>query len=166
MSQCCSFQLRQVTRDDYLIYNFTTKFDSIYPATILLTPSMELKSNTSDNISRIKHLSQLFKSLPNNLPLNPANSRYKFGLDSEELEEYGHWYALNHNLEICFQTHKLRGEPLKFTERGKSFDALLKVLQNGMREAPGDAELIMNWVERLIAAAMVSGATIVKQMSK
>lgn len=127
---------------------------------------MELKNNTSDNISRLKHLSQLFKSLPDDLPLNPANSRYKFGLDSEELEEYGHWYGLNHNLEICFQTHNLRGEPLRITERGKSLDALLKVLQDGMREAPGDVELIMNWVERLIAAAMVSGAQSVKQMAK
>ncbi|EGN99465.1 hypothetical protein SERLA73DRAFT_73991 [Serpula lacrymans var. lacrymans S7.3] len=119
---------------------------------------MELKSNTSDNISRIKYLSKLFKSLPDDLPLNPASSRYRFGLDGEELEENGHWYALNHNLEICFQTHNLRGEPLKITERGKSLDTLLKMLQGGMREAPGDAELIMNWVERLIAAAMVSGA--------
>lgn len=127
---------------------------------------MELKSNTSDNISRIKYLSKLFKSLPDDLPLNPASSRYRFGLDGEELEENGHWYALNHNLEICFQTHNLRGEPLKITERGKSLDTLLKMLQDGMREAPGDAELIMNWVERLIAAAMVSGAKNVKQTSK
>ncbi|EGO28001.1 hypothetical protein SERLADRAFT_435774 [Serpula lacrymans var. lacrymans S7.9] len=127
---------------------------------------MELKSNTSDNISRIKYLSKLFKSLPDDLPLNPASSRYRFGLDGEELEENGHWYALNHNLEICFQAHSLRGEPLKITERGKSLDTLLKMLQDGMREAPGDAELIMNWVERLIAAAMVSGAKNVKQTSK
>lgn len=127
---------------------------------------MELKTNTSDNISRLKHLGKLLKGLPNDLPLDPADSRYKFGLDGEDLEEYGHWYALNRNLEVCFQTHALRGESLKITERGKSLDVLLNFLQGGMREVPGEAELVMNWVEKLIAAAVASGAKIVKQLPK
>ena len=65
-------------------------------------PSAEL-------ISHINHLGNLLKNLPQNLPLNPlqSKSRYNFGLKTEHVEEEGVWFAFNKNLEACFETHTI-----------------------------------------------------------
>ncbi|KAN0094445.1 hypothetical protein V8E55_002732 [Tylopilus felleus] len=59
-------------------------------------------------IARIHHLQHLLENLPAyQLPLNPVESTYQFGLDVEHVAEEGMWYALNRSLEVCFETHKI-----------------------------------------------------------
>ena len=62
---------------------------------------------SSQLISRINHLGNLLKNLPEYLPFNPAVSCYSFGLDTEHVAEEGVWFAFNQNLEACVETHKL-----------------------------------------------------------
>jgi hypothetical protein len=66
-----------------------------------------LHGPASSLISRINHLGELLKNLPQNLPLNPLQSCYIFGLDTEKISEEGVWFAFNQNLEANFETHKL-----------------------------------------------------------
>ena len=53
-------------------------------------------------------------------PHNPEESNYHFGLDMDFINDEGArycWYAFNRNLEVCFETHKLRiGETIVFRE--------------------------------------------------
>jgi hypothetical protein len=61
-------------------------------------------------ISRINHLGNLLKHLPANLPLDPIESQYHFGLATSDVEEEGvwtMWFAFNRNREACFETHKI-----------------------------------------------------------
>ncbi|KAJ7793606.1 hypothetical protein B0H14DRAFT_3559550 [Mycena olivaceomarginata] len=47
-------------------------------------------------------------------------SSYAFSLDPDDFKDEGHAYTFNRALELAFQTHKLRGAQLLFTERGKT----------------------------------------------
>jgi hypothetical protein len=58
-------------------------------------------------ISCINHLGNLFKYLPKNLPLDPPNTGYGFGLDAEKVIKEGVWFTFNNCLEVSFQTHTL-----------------------------------------------------------
>jgi hypothetical protein len=71
------------------------------------TNTLALHGPASSLISRINHLGELLKNLPLNLPLNPLQSCYSFGLDTEKISEEGVWFAFNQNLEANFKTHKL-----------------------------------------------------------
>ena len=58
-------------------------------------------------ISCINHLGNLLRYLPENLPLDPSNTAYSFGLDPEHVTEEGVWFAFNNCLEVSFQTHTI-----------------------------------------------------------
>jgi hypothetical protein len=48
-----------------------------------------LHGPASSLISHNNYLGELFKNLPQNLPLNPLQSCYSFGLDTEKISEEG-----------------------------------------------------------------------------
>jgi hypothetical protein len=114
--------------------------------------------------TRAKHLFKLLKHLPTSILLDPPdeNSTYHFYLDPEDVAEEGSMFAFNRRLEVAFQTHKLRGSPLVFKERGKRIQALeiffkQNIKGNTLPDARGHQE---RWIERLIDAAVQSGAKI------
>ncbi|KAH7903146.1 hypothetical protein BJ138DRAFT_1107918 [Hygrophoropsis aurantiaca] len=125
-------------------------------------PSLPGPSSTL--ISRVDHLAQLLEHLPKSLPLNPAESRYDFGLDMEMVNEEGPWFAFNHNLEVCFETHNLRGGgTIVFRERGQHYNALIKMFKDTIKKLTSSLErdfLRETWLERLITAAQLQGAKI------
>ena len=129
-------------------------------------PSESQKQPTGpalDLISRINHLALLLKNLPLTLPLDPDHSTYKFGIDPDDEREEGLYYAFNHNLEVCFGTHKLQGKQLHFKERGDSgcYQNLIKMFKKVAKELPDQREFLReHWLERLITAANATGAKI------
>ncbi|KAG1802170.1 uncharacterized protein HD556DRAFT_1304341 [Suillus plorans] len=118
-------------------------------------------------ISRIEHLGRLLKNLPQSLPLDPPNSSYDFGLDTEMVEEEGVWFAFNRNLEVCFETHKLgRSGTITFRERGRRYEALVGMFKETVKKLAKDSEhdfLREVWLERLINAAQQQGAKDLRQ---
>ena len=125
-------------------------------------PSAEL-------ISRINHLGNLLKNLPEDLPLDPpqSESRYSFGLEMELVEEEGVWFAFNRNLEVCFETHQIPvGGSIVFRERGQRCQVLIKMFKEAVKALTKDAErdfLREVWLERLIKAAEMQGAKVPKK---
>lgn len=119
---------------------------------------------SSTLVRRIDHLKELLKHLPKSLPEKPQESTYHFGVNVEEVKrsDEGYWYFFSQNLEVCFQTHLLRDEPLLFKERGERLDGLIKFLKESMKWlSAADQELFRDsWLERLIQAAEASGAKI------
>ncbi|KAJ7905213.1 hypothetical protein B0H13DRAFT_1881222 [Mycena leptocephala] len=115
-------------------------------------------------ISRITHLHNLLCNLPESLPENPAHSLYQFHFDNDRLEMGGYFAAAGHALEVSFETHLLRiqGRPILFTERGCRHDDLQKFLKKAVKGmSPGERVTFQEaWIERLITAAMASGAKI------
>jgi hypothetical protein len=96
----------------------------------MTTPTSEDSGPSSQLISRIHHLQSLLENLPANLPLNPVESTYHFGLDAEPVEDEGVWYAFNRSLEVCFETHKLqKGGAIVFRERGTRYKDLIKTIK-------------------------------------
>lgn len=116
-------------------------------------------------ISRINHLGNLLKFLPDSLPLDPPDSKYYFGLDTDDVEQEGVWYTFNRNLEVCFETHKIpAGGTIVFCERGPRLVNLIKTFKNAITKLTVDADrtfLKEVWLERLIKAAELQGAKIV-----
>ena len=90
--------------------------------------------------ARFQHLRNLLKYLPVSLPLEPAETSYSFGLSQDDIDEEGLYYALNRNLEVCFQTHQLgRNQTLVFSERGLRLEqGLVGVLRQVLRDSPCD----------------------------
>jgi len=121
---------------------------------------------SSQLISRINHLGNLLKNLPENLPLNPAVSCYGFGLDSKCVAEEGVWFAFNQNLEACFETHKLPPNgTIMFQEQGHCYDALVKMFKETVKALPKDMDrdfLREVWLEWLIKAAELQGSKLPK----
>ncbi|KAJ7705055.1 hypothetical protein B0H17DRAFT_1193530 [Mycena rosella] len=118
-------------------------------------PSRELTS-------RIERLHDLLKHLPDSLPDNPSDSSYRFSLDPERLELGGYFGVAGHALEISFRTFELRDQPLMFQQRGSSLDDLPKMLKIAVKKMTnGERETFRaSWIERLIKAAVDSGAKI------
>ncbi|KAJ7178437.1 hypothetical protein C8R43DRAFT_942122 [Mycena crocata] len=120
-------------------------------------------------VSRIEHLQSLLRNLPASLPNNPADSPYRFWLSEDKLEDRGYFGEFSHALEVSFATHELRGAPIMFHQRGTSLDSALpslmkstvKKLTDGEREA-----FRTGWLERLITAALASGARIPPRATK
>ncbi|KAK6971316.1 hypothetical protein R3P38DRAFT_2813969 [Favolaschia claudopus] len=117
--------------------------------------------------TKMNHLGSLMKHLPQSLPLNPSatDSKYHFHLDPDDVKEEGEVYAFNRTLEVCFETHKLGGAKLLFTERGDRLVALEKffkafIKSESLPEARGHQN---RWIDRLIQAAKDSGAKIPKK---
>ncbi|KAJ7702083.1 hypothetical protein B0H14DRAFT_3649089 [Mycena olivaceomarginata] len=115
-------------------------------------------------ISRIEHLADLLHNLPSSLPEKPSHSLYNFWTDLEILKDGGHFSAVSHALEVSFETHLLglQGRTLVFTERGERLDTLVKFLKTGVKHmSPGERTTFQGaWLERLITAAVDSGAKI------
>lgn len=113
-------------------------------------------------VSRLDRLLALLKNLPISIPSDPEGSSYIFGLDEEDVQAEGIWYALNRNLEVCFKTFIRGNSDIVFCERGKRVEALVGFLRAAMKRAPdSEREMIRErWVERLIKAAERSGAKI------
>ena len=104
-------------------------------------PNPTPQGPSSELISRIHHLQQLLNNLPAHLPFNPETSTYHFGLDTELVNEEGVWFAFNRNLEVCFETYKIRsGGAIVFHERGDRFDALIKMIKATVKGLPTDKE--------------------------
>jgi hypothetical protein len=112
-------------------------------------------------ISCINYLNTLFTNLPESLPLNPATSSYNFGYDMAEAKEEGPYYALNHGLELVFATHELRGKTLLLTEHGSCLVNLIALMKDAVKKlSDSKCDMFKDvWVERLINAAKLSGAT-------
>lgn len=116
-------------------------------------------------ISRISHLGNLLKHLPENLPLDPIESHYHSGLATSDVEEEGVWFAFNRNLEACFETHKIAaGEVIVFQERGsRLLEALIQTFKEAVKKLTSDADrnfLKEVWLECLIRSAEQQGAKI------
>ncbi|KAJ7455838.1 hypothetical protein FB451DRAFT_1184129 [Mycena latifolia] len=115
----------------------------------------------------MNHLANLMKHLPNSLPLNPpaSGSESHFQLDPDDVKSEGMMYAFNRNLEICFETHKLRGGKLLFTEHGQRVLALKSFFKSVVKSQslPDARGHQLRWVERLTQAAIDSGAKIPKK---
>lgn len=116
-------------------------------------------------ISRINHLGNLLRFLPDSLPLDPSDSKYFFGLDADDVEQEGMWYAFNQNLKACFKMHKIpAGGTIVFCERGSHLADLIKTFKNMITKLTIDVDrtfLKEVWLERLIKAAELQGAKIV-----
>lgn len=126
-----------------------------------VTPKL-VTGPSRDLISRIERLQDLLKNLPESLPNNPPDSSYRFYLDTERLELGGFFGAAGHALEISFRTFALRDQPLRFLQRGSSLDDLPKLLKIAVKNMnDGERENFRtSWIERLITAAIDSGAKI------
>jgi hypothetical protein len=115
-------------------------------------------------ISRINHLGNLLRYLPESLPLDPSNTAYSFGLDAEQVAEEGVWFTFNNCLEVSFQTHTIPANgTIVFHERGKCFLALISLFKEAVKKLTKDMErkfLQEVWLERLIRAAELQGAKI------
>ena len=127
-----------------------------------------LHGPASSLMSCINHLGELLKNLPQNLPLNPLQSCYSFGLDTEKISKEGVWFAFNQNLEANFKTHKLppRGTII-FWERGLCHEQLILAFKNAVKGLTTDADrdfLHEVWLERLITAAELQGAKILAKL--
>jgi hypothetical protein len=121
----------------------------------------------SQLISRINHLGDLLKHLPESLPLDPTESHYNFGIDTEQVAEEGVWFAFNRTLEVCFETHLLGPNgTIVFRERGRRYEALIKLFKETVKSLPieNDRKFLQEiWLERLIKAAELQGAKIPKK---
>ncbi len=124
-------------------------------------------------IERINHLKTLLEHLPdsNELPLNPAESKYIFYLDPEVLsEDPSGIAALSHCLEVAFETwHRPDGE-IEFKEQGRRLsEDLIKFLKDAIKhhvKSEIDQAVFKEaWLERLIWAAVLAGAKIPAQSS-
>ena len=116
---------------------------------------------SSDLISHIHHLTTLLQNLPDALPLDPAETKYNFGLDADDVQEEGLYYAFNRNLEVCFATHQLQGRDIQLTERGTRYGALIKMFKEVAKEVPNNHDFLQqHWLERLISVAYRAGARI------
>ena len=117
---------------------------------------------SSKLISRIHHLQCLLENLPSTLPLDPVESTYHFGLDSEDIEEEDMWFTFNRNFEVCFETHKLtKGQTIAFRECGDQCMALIKTIKGAMKvlTTEQDCTLLRQvWIEQLIEAAKLQEA--------
>ncbi|KAK7020019.1 hypothetical protein R3P38DRAFT_2536334 [Favolaschia claudopus] len=122
------------------------------------------KGPPQELISRITHLRNLMKHLPQLLPENPPHLLYNFAFDKDKLEAGGYFSAAGYVLEISFKTSLLaiQGRPLLFTERGERHEELTKFLKKAVKEMkPGERDYFKSaWIERLITAAMASSAKI------
>ncbi|KAJ6554851.1 hypothetical protein B0H19DRAFT_1294878, partial [Mycena capillaripes] len=121
-------------------------------------------------VSRIEHFQDLLRHLPATLDENPTHSLYRFSIDPEILKQGGHFSAVGHALEVSFETDRLRlqGRPMLFIERGRRLDDLVKMLKIGVKYmSPGERTTFQEaWLERLIAAAVDSGAKIPSKKRK
>ncbi|KAJ7815906.1 hypothetical protein B0H14DRAFT_2603093 [Mycena olivaceomarginata] len=113
-------------------------------------------------IARIEHLRTLLRNLPTSLPENPPDSRYRFYLESDALEDRGYIGELSHALEVSFETHRLQGAPIRFLQRGSSLDSLPVLMKTAVKHmSSSDREVFWKaWLERLIDSAVASGAKI------
>ena len=127
--------------------------------------SMSTEGPSSDLISQINYLGLLLRNLPERLPCNPAGSKYQFGFDMDDLKAEGVHFAFNRNLEVCFETFKLRnGENIVIKEQGPQFDHLIAMFKRVVKEVPEERDFIKeHWLERLVTAAKESGAKIPKR---
>ena len=132
---------------------------STHPVTPQTTmqPSGHSLGPSSELISQIHHLQWLLENLLTHLPLNPAKSTYYFGLDMKLVDEEGlWWFAFNWNLEVCFETHKLRaGKMIILQKQGTWYDALIQIIKATMKALPNDKErtfLREVWLKHLIKA--------------
>jgi hypothetical protein len=131
---------------------------------MLVLPKESRTGVPSKYAAQLDHLQSLLKNLPESLPNSPPISTYQFGLDPDDItSELGSWYALNRNLEICFETY--RGLEITISERGSRIQSvvqhikgLLKMLSTSNRELT-----VEKWVEGLISAAVRVGAKIPTQ---
>ena len=79
--------------------------------------------------SHIEHLANLFRNLPETLPLNSNQSCYYFTADSADIKELGLYGAFSRNLEICFETFKSADGEIKLLERGDRINALVPFIK-------------------------------------
>ncbi|KAJ7885055.1 hypothetical protein B0H14DRAFT_2564022 [Mycena olivaceomarginata] len=93
---------------------------------------------------------------------------YNFAMDPERLEENDLLSALGHSLEIAFKTWKLGTAEVPFRERGPGLEALEGICKRAVRDmSPGDYAVFQDaWIERLIKAALDSGAKIPQKKRK
>ncbi|KAF8153458.1 hypothetical protein K438DRAFT_1778213 [Mycena galopus ATCC 62051] len=121
-----------------------------------------VKGPPKELIARIEHLRNLLKNLPDSLPENPSDSCYQFYLDEESLNMRSHFGAAGHALELSFDTCHLGGRPIEFHQRGSSLENLTKMLKFAVKymNTAERESFCEAWIERLIDAAVRSGAKI------
>ncbi|KAK6980814.1 hypothetical protein R3P38DRAFT_2808824 [Favolaschia claudopus] len=121
-----------------------------------------VKGQPRELVARIEHLRSLLRNLPQSLPENPPDSPYRFYLDPEKVDDIGYLGELGHALEVSFQTHLLHGEPILFRQRESNLEALPALLKTAVKNlSEKDRGTVKDaWIERLITAAVASGAKI------
>lgn len=114
-------------------------------------------------LSRITYLQSLLEHLPSSI----SERSYGFGLDPDDVEEEGKFYALNRNFEICFQTHTLAsGAPIPLC-RSKDYGTLIEMLKETTNGDPSGCGFLKDiWVEQLIRAAQALGAKVPEKFVK
>lgn len=111
--------------------------------------------------SRVEHLANLLRNLPETLPLNPDQSHYHFAADPADIEDLGLYGAFAHNLEICFEKFKSADEEIKLLECGDRFNVLVPFIKWVICKDPDCRDMVGTaWVEWLIQAARTAGAVI------
>ncbi|KAJ6523533.1 hypothetical protein DFH09DRAFT_1420673 [Mycena vulgaris] len=103
-----------------------------------------VKGPARELVARIKYLGSLLRNLPASLPENPPDSRYRFYLNTDKIEDRGHLGELSHALEVSFATHELRGAPIRFLQRRSSLEALPELLKTTpLRQGPADCSYLL-----------------------
>ena len=124
---------------------------------------------SSKLIARVHHLHHLLENLPSKLPLNPVETTYYFGLDSEHVDDEGIWYAFNCNLEVCFETHKIpSGGVIVFREQGARYKTLIEMIKVTLKMLSDNERTFLcdAWLERLISAVELQGAKVLPKCIK
>lgn len=130
----------------------------------ILVPGSKYKPGVpSSYMSRIKYLSNLFKHLPEHLPLQLELSTSSFLLDPSDISEKGYYCAFINTMGRCFQTHLNKGDgKIQIKERGPHLQDCITIIKTAAKyAAEEEREMIRDcWVEQLIAAAKEAGAKI------
>ena len=147
-----------------LEYNTTECFEHVECRlklnTIMLLAKTQSNKPTgvpSEYFARLRHLRTLLQNLPSTLPNNPEMSSYNFACDADDLEAEGFWYALNRNLEVCFETYQ---GPITIRERGSRITGVVPYIQDVLKHlSPAEREITREkWIEGIISAALRAGA--------
>ncbi|KDQ08406.1 hypothetical protein BOTBODRAFT_48244 [Botryobasidium botryosum FD-172 SS1] len=92
----------------------------------------------------------LLKGLPSKLPAVEYSFK-SFSVRDESVEVRGLVGAVNHELEVAFQTH-VKGRRFLFPGRGAGLEAVVDVLEKYFGQLPGGL-ILRKWADDLIQSA-------------
>lgn len=123
-----------------------------------MNPTNFTMSITHEFTPALTRLERLLDNLPHGLPIDPPESRYHaIGLDTDDVAEEGEWYALNRNLEICFNSQG-RDNLHPILGRSPQFKHLIEIIQRTANVVPTELAGVLNWIRRISQAAIEAGS--------